>query len=106
MANKKNWIQNAVNKEHIGDCTPITKSTCTPRRKAFAMTMKKHHGFHDKKEFGGALKYDGDSKKVAKDGTVSKSINISGYLPNSSKFDAWMGRNNNIFVRRLLGKKS
>lgn len=47
----KNWIQNAVNPAHKGYCTPMTKSTCTPRRKAFAMTMKKHHGFH--KQDGG-----------------------------------------------------
>lgn len=44
----KNWIQGAVNPEHEGYCTPMTKSTCTPRRKAFAMTMKEHHGFHKK----------------------------------------------------------
>lgn len=41
-----NWIQKAVNPAHKGYCTPMTKSTCTPKRKAFAMTMKKHHGFH------------------------------------------------------------
>jgi hypothetical protein len=41
-----NWIQKAVNPAHKGYCTPMTKSTCTPQRKAFAMTMKKHHGFH------------------------------------------------------------
>lgn len=46
-----NWIQGAVNPAHKGYCTPMTKATCTPRRKAFAMTMKKHHGFH--KEEGG-----------------------------------------------------
>lgn len=40
------WISKAVNPAHKGFCTPMTKSTCTPRRKAFAMTMKKHHGFH------------------------------------------------------------
>lgn len=40
------WIGKAVNPEHKGYCTPMTKATCTPRRKAFAMTMKKHHGFH------------------------------------------------------------
>lgn len=40
------WIKGAVNPAHKGYCTPMTKSTCTPRRKAFAMTMKKHHGFH------------------------------------------------------------
>ena len=52
--NKKgNWIQGAVNPKHKGYCTPMTKSTCTPRRKAFAKTMKKHHGFH--KEEGGEI---------------------------------------------------
>ena len=47
------WISKAVNPAHKGYCTPMTKSTCTPRRKAFAMTMKKHHGFH---AMGGHLK--------------------------------------------------
>lgn len=52
--NKKgNWIKGAVNPKHKGYCTPMTKSTCTPRRKAFARTMKKHHGFH--KEEGGEI---------------------------------------------------
>lgn len=40
------WIQKAVNPKHKGYCTPMTKSTCTPRRKALAKTFKKHHGFH------------------------------------------------------------
>ncbi len=40
MAAKK-WIQGAINPEHKGYCTPITKSTCTPRRKALAMRFKK-----------------------------------------------------------------
>lgn len=48
----KNWIQDAVNPEHKGYCTPMTKSTCTPRRKALAKTFKKHHGFHKKGEDG------------------------------------------------------
>jgi hypothetical protein len=48
----KHWIQKAVNPKHKGYCTPMTKSTCTPRRKALARTFKKHHGFH-KKEDGG-----------------------------------------------------
>ena len=51
---KKNWIQSAVNPKHVGFCSPMTKSTCTPKRKAFAMTMKKHHGFHAD---GGQLMY-------------------------------------------------
>lgn len=41
-----NWIKKAVNPKHKGYCTPMTKSTCTPRRKALARTFKKHHGFH------------------------------------------------------------
>lgn len=45
-AKSGNWIKGAVNPKHKGYCTPMTKSTCTPRRKAFAKTMKKHHGFH------------------------------------------------------------
>jgi hypothetical protein len=37
----KNWIQKAINPAHKGFCTPMTKSTCTPKRKALAMTLKK-----------------------------------------------------------------
>ena len=51
---KKNWIKGAVNPDHVGYCTPMTKETCTPKRKAFALTMKKHHGFH--KKDGGEIK--------------------------------------------------
>lgn len=36
------WIKNAVNPAHKGYCTPMTKSTCTPHRKAFAMRAKAH----------------------------------------------------------------
>lgn len=38
---EKKWIQKAVDPEHKGYCTPMTKSTCTPRRKALAMRFKK-----------------------------------------------------------------
>jgi hypothetical protein len=37
----KNWIQKAINPAHKGYCTPMTKPTCTPKRKALAMTLKK-----------------------------------------------------------------
>jgi hypothetical protein len=37
----KDWIQKAVDPDHEGYCTPMTKSTCTPRRKALAKTFKK-----------------------------------------------------------------
>lgn len=35
------WIQKAINPKHKGYCTPMTKSTCTPKRKALAITLKK-----------------------------------------------------------------
>ena len=35
------WIQQAVNPEHKGYCTPMTKPTCTPARKALAKRFKK-----------------------------------------------------------------
>ena len=39
--NGGNWIQKAVNPKHKGYCTPMTKKTCTPKRKALAKTFKK-----------------------------------------------------------------
>lgn len=62
----KNWIKGAVNPAHKGYCTPMTKSTCTPRRKAFAMTMKKHHGFH--KGDGGEIGDMGSTTPMAAQG--------------------------------------
>jgi hypothetical protein len=38
---EKDWIQGAVDPEHEGFCTPMTKPTCTPRRKALAKRFKK-----------------------------------------------------------------
>jgi hypothetical protein len=40
MAKKSKWIQKAVNPKHKGYCTPMTKKTCTPARKAFARRAK------------------------------------------------------------------
>jgi len=37
----KKWIQKAVDPEHKGFCSPMTKPTCTPKRKALAKTFKK-----------------------------------------------------------------
>jgi len=36
----KKWIQKAVNPKHKGFCTPMSKPTCTPKRKALAQTFK------------------------------------------------------------------
>lgn len=55
------WIQKAVNPKHKGYCTPMTKSTCTPKRKALARTFKKHHGFH---EDGGAVPMQDPSQQM------------------------------------------
>jgi hypothetical protein len=38
---KKNWIKGAINTKHKGFCSPMSKSTCTPKRKALARTLKK-----------------------------------------------------------------
>ena len=37
----KKWIQKAINPAHKGYCTPETKKTCTPKRKALAHTLRK-----------------------------------------------------------------
>lgn len=47
---EKNWIQKAVDPKHKGFCTPITKPTCTPRRKALAMRFKKGDIHKDNEE--------------------------------------------------------
>lgn len=36
---KKHWIKGAI--KHPGYCTPTTKATCTPKRKALAKTLKR-----------------------------------------------------------------
>jgi hypothetical protein len=36
----KKWIQGAINPAHKGYCTPMSKPTCTPRRKALARRFK------------------------------------------------------------------
>lgn len=46
MKSGGNWLKGAVNPAHKGFCTPMTKSTCTGHRRAFALMMKKKHGFH------------------------------------------------------------
>lgn len=39
--NEDKWLKSAVNPEHKGYCTPMTKKTCTPTRKALASRFKK-----------------------------------------------------------------
>ncbi len=38
---EEKWIQKAVDPSHKGYCTPMSKPTCTPRRKALAQRFKK-----------------------------------------------------------------
>ena len=40
LEEKKNWIKKAVDPKHKGYCTPMTKDTCTPKRKALAKRFK------------------------------------------------------------------
>jgi len=49
MATKK-WMGSAINPEHKGFCTPMSKSTCTPRRKALARRFKKGGDLHTAKK--------------------------------------------------------
>ena len=41
LSETKDWIQKAINPAHKGYCTPMTKETCTPARKAFAKRAKR-----------------------------------------------------------------
>ena len=41
LSETKDWIQGAINPAHKGYCTPMTKETCTPARKAFAKRAKR-----------------------------------------------------------------
>ncbi len=67
MYGKGGWIKGAVNPAHKGYCSPMTKSTCTPHRKAFAMTMKKHHGFHKMAQGGTIKPINQDPQQVSTD---------------------------------------
>lgn len=41
MIEEKKWIQKAIDPEHEGYCTPMSKETCTPARKALAKRFKR-----------------------------------------------------------------
>lgn len=38
---EKKWIGKALDPEHKGYCTPMSKPTCTPKRAALARRFKK-----------------------------------------------------------------
>jgi hypothetical protein len=37
-----------INPKHKGWCTPMSKKTCTGKRRQFALNAKKSHGFRKK----------------------------------------------------------
>lgn len=47
MAKGGNWLKGAVDPDHKGWCTPLSNPHCTGHRRAFALMMKKNHGFHN-----------------------------------------------------------
>lgn len=46
----KNWIKGDINPKHKGFCTPMSKKTCTPRRRALAMRFKKRGDLYSGKK--------------------------------------------------------
>lgn len=47
---KKDWIQGAINPAHKGFCSPLSKKTCTPARKALALRFKAGGDLHKTKK--------------------------------------------------------
>lgn len=68
------WISKAINPAHKGYCTPMTKSTCTPHRKAFAMRAKAHFkadgGDIDAMENGDIIQYNVGTHESGNDQSV------------------------------------
>ena len=56
-----------INPKHKGWCTPLSNPKCTGHRRALAITLKKHHGFH-KKANGGEVECKQCGGKVYKNG--------------------------------------
>lgn len=99
---KKNWIQDAVNPKHKGYCTPMTKSTCTPRRKAFAMTMKKHHGFHKKHESGGTLDFLQPMIEKFQNGSILPPADVKNISLNQFRSNGNKNVGNYINISRII----
>lgn len=82
MAKDGKWIQKAINPKHKGYCTPMTKSTCTPRRKALAKRFKSGDLSHDD---GGMLQYQGGYN------TANPQAGISGLFEGADQWFNMMG---------------
>ena len=74
MTKKKKTFM-GINPKHEGYCTPMSKSTCTPRRKALAKRLKPGGDLYKgkKKQYGGPLKQLNDMQ-FAKRGKAVGSI--------------------------------
>jgi len=77
------WIQKAVNPEHKGYCTPMTKDTCTPARKALAKRFKK--GIEDESVVN---ELQGKLNNQTAEGIVKRFL-ADGNDPLHSKKDRW-----------------
>lgn len=78
----KNWIQNAVNPKHKGYCTPMTKETCTPHRKALAKRFKSDE--FQKHEKGGVINKVNWLNKFQKGGFITSLPKTKPYVETSS----------------------
>lgn len=72
LLSEKNWIQGAINPKHKGYCTPMSKKTCTPRRKALAKRFKKGGDLHDDHTQQGRSIYEHDGKVI--DGPLGSGV--------------------------------
>lgn len=84
------WIQKAVDPSHKGYCTPMTKSTCTPHRKALAKRFKGG----DLEEAGGAAvqhssyRTANDARQDPKNrhrGDIDEGLDDGGFVENGLK---------------------
>lgn len=74
MASKKKTFM-GINPKHKGYCTPMSKSTCTPRRKALAKRLKPGGDLYKgKKKYGGPLKELNDMQYARKGKAVGSML--------------------------------
>ena len=83
----KKWLQEAIDPAHKGYCTPMTKSTCTPRRKALAKRLKPGGDLYKgKKEEGGLLLFANGGNLNRNDELVSSEYGLPEF-----GFGSWLG---------------
>jgi len=83
------WIKDAINPKHKGYCTPMTKATCTPKRKTLAKTFKKHYGFH---ENGGVIpKAEEGWENIGENNPVINQVDTSNMGNYSQSYNSGLG---------------